>query len=105
MEDPSAVHTRAKKLFNSIEFQLQQLEEQDSTVGGGRLTDDDSMRRHAITENLNRLSNEVSLLDRVVTEAYGGVAAASAKADLWRKYVDGCRRTLSNLRNARAQLL
>ena len=99
MEEPSAVYSRARYLVNCIEFQLQQLEEQDAgsrhagaagSLSGAppsSLADDDSMRRHAITENLNRLSAEVALLERSVAETYGGVAAAAAKSDLWRKLV------------------
>ncbi len=51
------------------------------------LADDDSMRRHALTENMNRLTAEVASLERCVADAYGGVAAASAKSELWRKCV------------------
>lgn len=108
MEEPSAVYARARKLVNCIEFQLQQLEEQDAAssrsssafgasagtaaLGGSggvaaSLADDDSMRRHAITENMNRLTAEVAGLERCVLDAYGGVAAASAKSELWRKCV------------------
>jgi hypothetical protein len=107
--DPSDAYTRCRKLLNSIDFQLQQLDEQDAAaaaaaagagMAGSRaaaggagaaaaaassLADDDSMRRHAITENLNRLTAEVAALERAVAEAYDGVAAASAKSDIWRK--------------------
>ena len=92
-EDCSAAHTRARKLVNCIEFQLQQLEEQDAvraSAGGGEpgegaLADDDSMRHHAITENLNRLSSELNSFERAVAATYAGVAAASSKSDIWRK--------------------
>lgn len=81
--------------MNCIEFQLQQLEEQDATrasvaydaagEGGSALADDDSMRHHAITENLNRLTSEVGQFERCVAATYSGVAAASSKSDIWRK--------------------
>lgn len=111
--DPSVVYSRTRKLVNCIEFQLQQLEEQEASQssaarpgsstgvlanGAGALADDDSMRRHAITENLNRLSAEVSLLERVVGEAYGGVAAASAKSDLWKKRLQQMQAEATSLR-------
>lgn len=118
MEEPSAVYARARKLVNCIEFQLQQLEEQDAAAsrssssfgaatGAGALggpagvatslADDDSMRRHAITENMNRLTAEVAGLERCVSDAYGGVAASSAKSELWRKWVDFGMHTLAEL--------
>ena len=93
-DDPSSAHARARKLVNCIEFQLQQLEEHDALVSNsasgepgesGALADDDSMRHHAITENLNRLTRELGLFERTVAATYAGVAAASSKSDIWRK--------------------
>jgi len=79
--DVAACYQRARTLFNSIEFQLQQLEQADALSS----QEDDSMQRHALSENLNRLASETALLERTVQDAYGGVAAASVKSDLWRR--------------------
>lgn len=80
---PSDLFTSARQALNSVEFQLQQLEAQDAS--SAPLADDDSMRRAAVSEGLRRLTTAVAALQRRVEEEYGGVAAASAKSDLWKK--------------------
>lgn len=83
---------RARKLVNSVEFQLQQLE-QDAAIAHsvinakatGASEDEAAVKRAAVAENLNRLASETALLERLVNDTSTGGNLPPQKRDLWRK--------------------
>lgn len=75
MMDPSTHYAKARKLIATLEFQLQQLEED----SGGSATGASGDPRNNATTTLNQLYQEISLLDKAVEENAG------QKRDLWRK--------------------
>jgi hypothetical protein len=89
--DPQAVYTRAKKLTESIEYQLQRLEEDERSQFTHRrpaVTEDElAQQRAAIAENFNRLTTETGLLERVIRDSSTGVAVSVTKRELWNKCV------------------
>lgn len=108
--EPSVICTKVQKLLGTIRFQLQQLEDGtivSRSMGGGSsfssaamrggtngsnplgnnhnnvriMNDEEEEARANLTQNLNATFQELSILDRAVTEN-GGV-----KRDYYRKYV------------------
>lgn len=98
----AVAYAAARTELNAVEFQLQQLE---AGEAAGALEDDDSMRREAASEAANRLAAAVSTLQRAVGADFSGVAAASAKADLWRKRAAQLAAEAESLRSAVAKFL
>ena len=98
----TAAYAAARTELNAVEFQLQQLE---AGEAAGALADDDSMRRQAASEAANRLAAAVSALQRAVAADFSGVAAASVKADLWRKRAAQLAAEAEALRGAVAKFL
>lgn len=118
--DPAAIHTRVRRLINTVEFQLQQLEQEaafptsialvrrDGAGGGAGVSTDGAggldvaMRRQQLSDNTNLLTNEVSALARAVQLAF--VAGPPTKRELWRKCVTaGCSRFAADCNRHRSR--
>lgn len=95
-DDPSDAYTKARKLVSTVEFQLQQLEQE------GMFSDVAEDRRHALADNLNHLTHAVNALDRAVNDPSSATAAAAnaGKRELWRKRVAGLQSDAASLRRS-----
>lgn len=109
MEDPQIVYNRVRQLISSLEFQLQQLEQEHAfggiasihgfgagvgsgggssgasaaAGGAGVGTASVSDRRAALSEGVNALTGEVGTLDRCVQVAFA--SGPATKRELWRR--------------------
>ena len=84
-DTPESVHARGRKLVTNIVWALDQLE-------GGTDTSPDSPA--ALTQNLNRLMQEVALLDRLVSAS----PADQRRDDVWRKKTSELAKEAANQR-------
>jgi len=109
MEDPQIVYNRVRQLISSLEFQLQQLEQEHafgglasmhgygagvgsggfggggsgSAAGAGVGSASVADRRAALSTGVNALTGEVATLDRAVQVAFA--SGPATKRELWRK--------------------
>ena len=89
--EPQVVYNRAKKLSQAIDYQLQQLEHQDGALlsaSSSAADDGREQRCSAIVENVNRLTAETALLEKVIRQCNtNGTFTSSEKRELWNKCV------------------